>query len=801
MAEYQVKLRLFLFQITILLVFGLFTIQLWRLQFVQGAQYQALADVNRFRSVTIDAPRGIIYDRYGQLLVRNRPIFNIAIIPAFLPEEDTERAEVYARLANLLQLPITNAGERQIASHNAYFRAFLHHEYTRLPNRQVKNSRSRRLQETPKGIKDAVDSAPPFAPYRPVVIAEDIASHVAAIIEEDRLNLPGVIVETDSIREYLTGKMTSQILGYVGPISPERLANYPEPRYNQNDLVGLVGIEAEYEDQLHGIKGNETIEVDVTGRKMRTVGDKVSAQPGNNLTLTIDLELQEQATFALQAAIDRSGGESGAAIIMDPNTGQILAMVSLPSYDNNLFAQGISAREYGLLSQNEATPLVNKAITGLYPPASTFKPVVAAGALEENIVAPNTLFLDQGILYLPNEFFPDDLDLAQPFFGWKEDGLGEVNVVSALGWSSNIYFYLVGGGYYPTEFEGLGLENLIRYSEIFGYSNLTGIDLPGEVPGLIPTEKWKRLNYAEVWVTGDTYNMAIGQGYVLATPLQVLNAYAAIANGGTRYKPYLVQEIRSPLGEQIYQAQPEVIGRLAVDEGTISWIKQGLNGVVDWGTAALTEAINVPGVNVAGKTGTADFCKRYPQCLDRNGRVRDKHAWFVGYAPRENPEVIAVVFVYDGGEGSVVAAPTVNQILRYYFGLDREVEEADQNPKTATLAEDAQFHAHLLGIDTLLGNAAAVSGYVFDQRGEGLGNLTLDILGDDQLIAQVTTNLNGSFEYNTIDPSLFEMIKVQPTNYQTPEPLEIAVNQGMRYYLEFQLIDTTQEANAGNGAG
>ncbi|MEM7033424.1 MAG: penicillin-binding transpeptidase domain-containing protein [Chloroflexota bacterium] len=509
MLEHQVKIRLLIFQIIIVLFFGLFTVQLWRLQVVEGATYQQLADRNRFRTVEIEAPRGIIYDRNNQLLVRNRPIFDVVVIPAFLPDDDTEKAAIYAKLSDLLELPITNRGERKIASRNAYFRSFLHHEYTRLPNRQVKNSRSRLLSTAPQGIKDAIDNSPIFAPYNPVLIAEDVDPRVVAIIEEDRLNLPGVLIETSSIREYLDGELTAHVLGYVGPIPPSRVADYPEPIYNPNDDVGLVGIEAQYQDYLHGVKGQETIEVDVTGRKIRTVGEKDPANPGQNLTLTLDLELQKQVSEALTNALEESKGQSAAAIVLNVHTGEILAMVSLPTFDNNLFSEGISAREFGLLSENEATPLVNKTVTGLYPPASTFKVIVASGALQENTVSPNRIFLDQGILYLPNKFFPDNPKLAQPFYGWKEDGLGKVDVVSALAWSSNIYFYQVGGGYEPTGYEGLGLDNLIRYSEMFGYGNITGIDIPGEAAGLIPTTRWKRLNYGETWVTGDTYNMSM----------------------------------------------------------------------------------------------------------------------------------------------------------------------------------------------------------------------------------------------------------------------------------------------------
>jgi len=495
MTEYQIRLRLFFFQAGIILVFGVFVFQLWRLQFLEGEKYRNLADRNRFRTEEIAAPRGIIYDRNGNLLVRNRPTFDVVIVPAYLPDDTTRTAQVFARLADLLKLPITNSGVRSIADRNSYYRSFLHHEYTRLPARQVKNSRSRLLEKSPQGIKDAVDNASAFAPYQHVTVATDVPPDIVAIIEQDRLNLPGVFIETGSERDYLTGDLTAELLGYVGPMPPGRVDEYPDSIYDPNDDVGLVGLESSYEDALHGIKGQRMVEVDVTGRRVASIGDDIEAQPGHNLVLTIDLELQQLVTEALQQAIDDSEGQSGAAIVINPQNGEILAMVSLPSYENNLFAQGISAREYSLLSEDPRTPLVNKAIGRLYPPGSTFKLIVAAGALQEETVAPTQKFLDEGVLYLPNKFFPDDPDLAQPFYCWYREGHGLVDVVSAIAYSCDVYFYQVGGGYEPTGYQGLGRDGMVTYAEMFGFGSPTGVDIPGEGAGLVPTPKWKRLNY------------------------------------------------------------------------------------------------------------------------------------------------------------------------------------------------------------------------------------------------------------------------------------------------------------------
>lgn len=792
MTDYQVRLRLLIFQGSIILLFGVFVIQLARLQFFEGEKYRQLADRNRFRTVDIEAPRGIIYDQGGNLLVRNRPIFNVEIVPAYLPEDPTTEAQLFARLAGLLKLPITNGGAREIPWNNAYFRSFLHHEYTRLPDRQVRNSRSRRLAESPQGIKDIVDNAPIFAPYQSVVIAEDIDPEVAATIEQDRLNLPGVFIQTGSEREYLTGELTSGILGYVGPIPPNKVDNYQPPLYSPDDHVGLVGLEVSYEDLLHGTKGREIVEVDVTGRKIKTIGDATPAQPGNNISLTLDIELQQFVTDQLQAAIDESGGQSGATVVLNPQTGEVLAMVSLPSYDNNLFAQGISTREFSLLSEDRSTPLVNKAIGGLYPPGSTFKIVPASGALQEGTVAPEQQFLDEGIIYLPNKFFPDDPKLAQPFYGWARDGLGWVNVVGALAQSSDIYFYQVGGGYEPSGYEGLGLTNLVKYAEMFGFGLPTEIDIPGEGVGLIPTRKWKRLNYAETWVTGDTYNMAIGQGFVLATPLQVVNAYAAFGNGGTLYKPYLVKEVRSPQKELVYQAKPEVIGTLKLDDDIKKWVEEGLRGVIDWGTGK--GIIDVPGIAVSGKTGTAEFCDRYPQCLDKDGRVKTSHAWFVAYAPSDKPQIAVVTFVYGGGEGSLVAGPVVNSILRYYFGIDKgQTEDEPVEPSEPAAVTGNQFSAQFLGSDSVPGSTAAISGFVLDAQGRGVQDAVVNLIADGEVYARIVSGPTGQFDYNAIDPQIAESWQVELADYATVTPLTLSFIAGNRYLIEFKALESGYE--------
>jgi penicillin-binding protein 2 len=786
MTDFQIRVRLTLFRVAVVAAFAVLAAQLWNLQVVQGESYKELADANRFRLVQVPASRGVMYDRAGELLVRNKPAYNVVIIPAYLPEDNTAEAQVFARLSELLNLPITTQIEPVAGRNNGYFDAISHHQYNRRLSRQIVNPRSRQFTRAPLGIRDAVYQNP-LAPFYPVTIAADVDPIIVAQIEEERLNLPGVQVEILPTRDYLYGKLTTHLLGYVGPIPAERFAQLRGQGYDLTDIVGLTSLEAEYEPWLHGAKGLENIEVDVSGRKIRTVSRSAEVRPGHNLRLTIDIALQDATAKALQAEMDAVNSKQGVAIAMNPQTGEILAMVSLPDYDNNMFSRGISSRELAQLSEDPWTPLINHAIAGLYPPGSTFKIIPAAGALQEGVVTPETTFIDEGILYLPNQFEPDNLDLAQPFYCWLRTGHGLVNFVAGLAWSCDVYFYQIGGGYYPAEFNGLGLERLVRYSEMFGLGAPTGLDLPGEVSGLVPNKKWKRLNYAESWLTGDTYNMSIGQGFVLVTPLQILNATAAIGNGGTLYRPYLVKEILDADDNVVEVPQPEVIRRLSVSPQNIQLVQQGLRAVVEWESGTANKNIDVPGVMVSGKTGTAEFCDSYPQCLDRDGRVKTSHAWFTSYAPSFNPEIATVVFIYGGGEGSEAAIPVTNKILRHYFKIaDEETPDTVQEPEPAPqIPENPVIKAALLGVDSWSQPTAAVSGFVLNEQGQGVANIPIDILANGQVAAQISTGLTGQFDYLDLDPAVAAVWQLKLPDYPDAPGLQLEVAAGHKYLVEF----------------
>jgi penicillin-binding protein 2 len=796
MTEFQIRVRTYAFRIAVFLTFVVLAAQLWNLQVVQGETYKELADANRFRLTEVPASRGVMYDRDGELLVRNRPTYNVIIIPAYLPEDATAEARVFARLSELLNLPITTQIEPVSSRNNGYFHAINHHQYSRQLARQIINPRSRRYVRAPLGIRDAANQSP-FAPFLPVTIAVDIDPIIASKIEEESLDLPGVLIEISPTREYLFGELTSHLLGYVGPIPAEQFDNYENRGYDLTDIIGLAGLETEYEEWLHGVKGLENVEVDVTGRKIRTVSRNIEAHPGHNLRLSIDMGLQEATAKALQEQMDEVGSNQGVAIAMNPKTGEILATVSLPSFDNNIFSRGITARELSLLSEDPWTPLVNHAIAGLYPPGSTFKIIPASGALQERTIFPETTFFDEGVLYLPNQFEPDNLDLAQPFYCWLRTGHGEVSLISGLAWSCDVYFYQVGGGYYPAEYEGLGLERLAGYAEMFGLGEPTGIDLPGEVAGLVPNKKWKRLNYGETWLTGDTYNMSIGQGFVLATPLQILNATAAIANGGTLYRPHLVNEILDADGNLVEVIEPEVIGQLEVEPQFIQLVQQGLRAVVDWETGTAHDNFDVPGVVASGKTGTAEFCDRYPQCLDRDGRVKTSHAWFTSYAPSHNPEIATVVFVYGGGEGSETAIPVTNKMLRYYFDVkdeEPEIGDEEEEEEAASILSPASIvTARLLGADSWNGDGASVSGFILDEQDQAIADVTVDLIAKGEVMAQVVTGATGQFDFIELDPEVTYLWQLRLPDYAETPLLRLEIVDGTRYLVEFEVQPSVDE--------
>ncbi|OGO06643.1 MAG: penicillin-binding protein 2 [Chloroflexi bacterium RBG_13_56_8] len=648
-AERYARVRFTIFRLIVSVAFAILAFKLWQLQIVSSQTFQRSADRNRFRLVPIDAPRGIIYDRFGRMLVRNVPSFVVSVVPAGLPEDPVARREVLQRVGQLLDMPVGVAEDEEAA-------------LTSIDSPEELSP----LQEVPT-IEGILKER--FAgPYEPVRIATNVDRQAAFILEEEHLELPGIVVEAKPQRYYEDGPLTSHVLGYMGYIPSDDLESYindEESEYQPNDWVGLTGIELTQEETLHGKKGQKHIEVDAFEREVAVIASQ-PAEQGHNLMLTLDLELQRAVADILHEGMRTAGSATGVVVAMDPRTGEILAMVSLPSYDNNLFAGSISYEDYARLSSDKDRPLVNHAISGQYPPGSTFKIVPASAALEEHVIDRSTTFVCQGTFLLPNKYFPDDPTKAQKFYCWNEWGHGSLNIVGGIMQSCDIFFYQVTGGY--PGFAGLGVERLAEYASMFGFGQPTGIELSGEAGGLVPSDQWKRQTYGENWVTGDTYNASIGQGYVLATPLQVLNATAAIANGGTLYRPQLVYQVIDAEGQVVRSLEPGVIRELAVSDEYLALVRLGMLEAVNRGTAWLAQ---LPGIEVAGKTGTAEysaFDEEGNLIVDEKGNL-PTHAWFTAFAPYEDPEIALVVFLEGGGEGSQRAVPIAAKILRHYFGL------------------------------------------------------------------------------------------------------------------------------------
>ncbi len=628
MTDSYLRLRTLLLRIVVVVSFGLVVVRLWNLQVVESEEYRAAADSNRYRLVAVDAPRGVIYDRVGRLLVRNVPGFTVSIVPGDLPQEESEREVVLARLAELLGMPLTS--------------------------------------EDPKGIVELLEGRTTGA-YVPVRIATQVDREMAFVIEERRLELPGVVVMAEPQRSYEQAPLMAHIVGYMGRINEAEVEDYVAQGYSPSDWVGVAGIERTQEAVLAGTKGQKHIQVDVFGREVAVISEQ-PPEPGHSLYLTIDTEFQRAVEEALRKGMAAAGSEVGVAIAMDPRTGEVLAMVSLPTFDNNLFSGGISVEDFVALNEDPRRPLVNHAVSGQYPPGSTFKIVPAAAILEEGVVTTSTTLECRGTMLLPNRYFPEDMTQAQPFYCWSRVGHGHINITTAIAQSCDIYFYQATGGY--KDFPGLGIERLGEYARMFGFGEPTGIELSGEASGLVPSDRWKRQVYGESWYTGDTYNAAIGQGFILATPLQLLNATAAIANGGTLYRPQLISQEVDLEGNVIRTLTPDPIRQLEVSPANIEVVRQGMRQTVTNGTAW---RMHLPEITVAGKTGTAEYTK-----LDEHGQVimdehgyLPTHAWFTAFAPYDDPEIVLVVFLDDGGEGSQYGVPIGEEILRAYFGIPR----------------------------------------------------------------------------------------------------------------------------------
>jgi penicillin-binding protein 2 len=546
--------RLTFFQGVIVAVFLLFAIRMYDLQVVNYDFFKAQADENRFSELPIPSDRGVIYDRNGIPLASNAPAYLVEITPAELPEDQAGRYAIYNRISALVGVPPT------------------------IDSELVNGERIR-------SIERIVREGEGVAPFRAVAVAADVDRRVAMRIREEAISLPGVSIRTVNVREYPTGALTSHIVGYMGPIGPEEAERLRELGYDPAfDRVGYDGIERYLEADLAGSRGSRLREVDVVGEEIKQVS-VVPPVAGKSVVLTIDVELQAAAQQALEDGIRRLNAnfgtvmsETGIVIAMNPNTGEILALVSYPSYDNSRFARAIDGEYYLQVLNNPLNPLVNHTIGSLYPPGSAWKLITAAGVLEEDIIDPSKTLFDGGDIVVENRYAPNDPASSQRFVCHERKGHGNLNIVGAIAQSCNVYFYQVGGGNPKvSEFAlrpgGLGIDNLIRYATALGVGSELGVELPGEIAGRMPDRDWKRIVYGENWSTGDTYNAAFGQGYITVTPLQLISSVQAIVTGEI-YQPTLVREFLNEEGNAIEPFEPIVARTISLDkaapDGTIT---------------------------------------------------------------------------------------------------------------------------------------------------------------------------------------------------------------------------------------
>ena len=604
--------RLLAFGIAIIIAVTGLGLRLFQLQVAHTTEIQARAAVRQTVTRTIPVARGLIYDRRGRLLVENVPTFVLRIVPAELPYD--VRPDVAERLAELTDLPARRIIERLDAHVGSQFEA---------------------------------------------VRIADVETETARIINEDPGSYPGVRIDLEARRDYLQGDQLAHVLGWTGRISGPEYQRLKDNGYSPEDLLGKAGLEATYEDVLRGTYGLEEVTLDAQGQELHAPRVLTDAVPGRSLELTIDLRAQQNAEKALAWAMAIVGIDRGVVMAMNPQNGEILAMVSLPSYDNNAFAQGITTADYRKLLRDPARPMVNGAISDQSPPGSTYKLVTGSGALQDRKITPSSTVQTEPFIEIGK----------WKYWDWNKEGFGRVNIYGGFAHSSDTFFYRLAGM--------LGIDRLAYWAHQWGFGRSTGIDLPGEASGIVPTNDWKQRTLNEQYFTGEVYQAGIGQGYNMSTPIQVLNAYAALANGGTIYKPQLVRRILDPEGNLVQRVQPEVIRQLDIDKSVLRTMRVAARRVV---TVRHTyNLVDLP-IVVAGKSGTSEFGKR-----DRQGRLPFSN-WFVGFVPkearktasdpegidavkREDADLVVLAYAHDTRTAGNAATEIVKYFLQLQYGL------------------------------------------------------------------------------------------------------------------------------------
>jgi len=614
-------IRFVAFGLVVVIASSVLMVRLFALQVASASHFTALAEINRTTTQAIPSTRGVVYDRNGVALVANVPGYSVKIRPADLPED--RRAQVVAKLAALLGMD-------------------------------------------PAEINIAIDSNP-GSRFDLVRIASDVAPDVANFISESRLDLPGVDVVVESRRDYPLGPLLSQVVGYTGPIDGGELQSLKADGYLPDDLIGKTGVEAEYESVLRGSYGVESVERDASGRKLQVLQTITEPAAGNSLELTIDVQEQQWAQQALTWGMATAGLKRGVVLVMNPQTGEILAMVSLPTYDDNAFAHGISNADYQALVTDPNKPLTNHAIAEHFPPGSTYKLVAGTGGLADGKITPTTKLKTAGYLTLG----------STKFYDWNHRGFGACNIMCGFGHSSDTFFFQVAGM--------LGIDRLAYWANQYGFGQQTGVDLPGEVSGIVPSNQWKQETLGTEIYPGEVYQAGIGQGYDVVTPLQLINAYAALANGGTLYEPRVVRDVIDPEGNVVQAFEPTVLKQLDVAPSVLETMRKAARNVVL--LRHTYNLVDLP-IVVAGKSGTAEFGTK-----DAQGRL-PFHSWFVAFVPKDpavssndrtglkavartDSDLVVLAFAYDSRTIGNAATEIVKYYLQLHYGIAKDYRNFD----------------------------------------------------------------------------------------------------------------------------
>lgn len=595
---------IFMVFVIAILILTLFLTRAFWLQIWQKSYYTAKANQNSMRFYSGQAPRGIIYDRNRKIIASNIPDFSLLVIPADLPKSDEQINKWIKELADIFKKDPTEISDF------------------------IKNLNHNSVQP---------------------MVFNDLYLDQATLIEvETHLsNLSGLFIDKETKRDYPGGSYFAHLVGYTRKVSGDDLKK--DAYYSPLDLIGKAGLEVQYEKELRGVPGKMAVVVNSSNTALKTLA-AVEAKPGNDLILNIDYDLQKLTTDALMAKMAQTNAPGAAAVVMDVKSGAILSLVSLPSYDNNIFNNNLVSKAYQAFINNKNRPLFNRVISSFYPAGSTIKPFIASAALAENTIDPGYKIDDTlGYISIPNVYDPS---VVYTYRDWRPHGF--VDMRDALAYSANVYFYEVGGGY--KNIKGLGIDRIEKYLKIFGFGSTLGIDMPGEAEGLVPNPEWKKKNRNENWFTGDTYNVSIGQGDVKITPLQLVTAMTAIANGGTLWKPILASKVVDSNNNTIKEFKSEAIKTNLIGNDKLQIVREGLRKAVT-DPRGSSFVLNTLPIEVAGKTGTAQVLSDFTRL----------NALFAGFAPYQDPQIAVAIVVEGSGQGVTSALPIAQEIFQWYY--------------------------------------------------------------------------------------------------------------------------------------